>query len=88
MRRPSNGREEFKCTQAGSIIDHGRNETPGMGQTHRQLRHPGSAGDLGPGLEGLGSSGSILVSWKAIAVEMKEVVDARMGGEKALCLPG
>jgi len=40
---------------------------------------PSNAGDLGPGLEGLGLAGSILVSWKVIAAGMEEVVDPVRG---------
>ena len=65
-----------------------RNETSGRSQTFRWLCRLGNAGDLGPGLEGLGPGDSVLAGWEVIAAEMKEIVDAGMGGEKALCLPG
>jgi len=52
------------------------------------LTHLGNAGDLGPGLEGLGPSGSILGGGKAVAAEGNEVADPVMGGEDALSVPG
>ena len=48
----------------------------------------GNAGDLGPDLEGLGPSGSILGGRKVIAAEMEEVADPVVGGEEALRLAG
>lgn len=41
-----------------------------------------NAGDLSPGLKRLGSGGSIRLSRKVIAAEIKEVVDPVMGGEE------
>ena len=46
------------------------------------------SGDLGPGLEGLGPGGSILVGRDVIAAEVEEIVDPVMGGEEALGLAG
>src|SRR4051795_8709966 len=48
----------------------------------------GHAGDRGPGLEGLGSGGSILAGGAVIAAEVEEIVDPVMGGEGALGLAG
>jgi hypothetical protein len=70
------------------LSDRERNETSGRSQTFRWLCRLGNAGDFGPELEGIGSGGSILVSGKVVAAEMKEVVDPVMGRQKALCLPG
>ena len=46
----------------------------------------GHAGDRGPGLEGLGSGGSILTGGEVIAAEVEEVVDLIVSGEEALGL--
>src|SRR4051794_5519576 len=51
------------------------------------MREPCHAGDLGPGLKGLGAGSSILADGDAVAAEMKEVVDLIVGGEETLCLP-
>jgi hypothetical protein len=48
----------------------------------------GPAGDLGPGLKGLGPGGSTLAGGDVIAAEMKEVIDLVVGGEEALRLAG
>jgi hypothetical protein len=71
-----------------NLTGRGRNETPGPRQTCRPLYHPGNAGDLGPGLKRLALGCSILFSGQVVAAEMKEVVDASMGGEKTLRLAG
>ena len=68
------------------MSDSERNETSGRSQTFRWLCRLGHTGDLGPGLEGLGPGGSVLVGWKVIAAEMKEVVDPVVGREKTLRL--
>jgi len=47
-----------------------------------------NTGHLGPRLEGLDPSGSILVGGEVIAAEVEEVVDPVVGGEETLCLPG
>jgi hypothetical protein len=65
-----------------------RDETLGPRRTCRPLCHPGNASDLGPGLQGNGTCGSVLIGWEVIAAEMKEVVDPIMGGEKTLRLAG
>ena len=48
----------------------------------------GYAGDLRPGLKGLGAGGSILIGGDMVAAEIEEVVDLIVGGEKTLCLAG
>ena len=48
----------------------------------------GRAGELGPGLKGLGSGGSILISGEVVAAEMKKVIDLIVSGEEALHLAG
>jgi hypothetical protein len=65
-----------------------RNETLGPRRPCRRLCHPGNASDRGPGPEGNGACDSVLIGWEVIAVEMKEVADSGMGGEKALRLAG
>ena len=52
------------------------------------LRRGGDAGDLGPGLEGLGPGGLILGGGHSVTAEVEEVADPVMGGQKALCLAG
>src|SRR3954471_7933642 len=56
------------------------------GRPHEGLCPSGHAGDRGPGLEGLGSGGSILTGGAVIAAEVEEVVDPVMAGEEALSL--
>jgi hypothetical protein len=58
------------------------------GRSHERLCPNGNAGDLGPGLEGLGSGGSILVGGEVIAAEVEQVVDLIVSGEEALGLTG
>ena len=56
------------------------------GRSHEGLCPSGHAGDLGPGLEGLGPGGSILGSRKVSASEVEQVVDPIVGGKEALGL--
>src|SRR3982751_4223428 len=56
------------------------------GRSHEGLCPSGHAGDLGPGLKGLGPGGSVLGGRAVIAAEMEEIVDPVMGGEEALGL--
>src|SRR6059058_4341065 len=56
------------------------------GRPHEGLCPSGHAGDLGPGLEGLGSGGSILTGGAVIAAEVEQVVDLIVSGEEALGL--
>src|SRR3954464_14570857 len=58
------------------------------GRSHEGLCPSGHAGDLSPGLEGLGSGGSILVGGAVIAAEVEEIVDLIVSGEEALGLAG
>src|SRR6185369_779724 len=55
-------------------------------RSHEGLCPSGHAGDRGPGLEGLGPGGSILVGRDVIAAEVEQVVDLIVSGEKALGL--
>src|SRR3954469_8658710 len=57
-------------------------------RSHEGLCPSGHAGDLGPGLEGLGPGGSILAGGEVIAAEMEQVVDLIVSGEEALGLAG
>src|SRR5215212_4605947 len=52
----------------------------------RRLCRGGHAGDLGPGLKGLGPGGSKLGGREVIAAEVEEIVDPVVGGEEALGL--
>src|SRR5215203_4134276 len=63
-------------------------DTAHEGRSHEGLCPSGHAGDLGPGLEGLGSGGSILDGREVIAAEVEQVVDPIVGGEEALSLAG
>ena len=58
------------------------------GRPHEGLCPSGHAGDRGPGLEGLGSGGSILGGGAVIAAEVEEVVDLIVSREEALGLTG
>src|SRR5215207_8136112 len=56
------------------------------GRPHERLCPSSHAGDLGPGLKGLSSGGSVLGGRAVIAAEVEEIVDPDMGGEEALSL--
>ena len=71
-----------------NLIGYGRDEACRTGWTHCRLCQSGHAGDLGPGLKGLGAGGSILISGEVVAAEMKEVVDLVVSREETLCLAG
>ena len=58
------------------------------GRSHKRLCPSGHAGDLGPGLESLGSGGSILGGGAVIAAEVEQVADLVVGREEALGLAG
>ena len=58
------------------------------GEAHEGLCQSAHAGDRGPGLEGLGPGGSILVGGEVIAAEVEQVVDPIVRGEEALGLTG
>src|SRR4051812_20654110 len=68
-----------------NLIGSGR-DTAHEGRSHERLCPSGHAGDLSPGLEGLGSGGSILGGGAVIAAEVEQVVDLVVGGEEALGL--
>src|SRR4051794_13672034 len=70
-----------------NLIGSGR-DTAHEGRSHERLCPSGHAGDLGPGLEGLGSGGSILGGGAVIAAEVEQVVDLVVSGEEALGLAG
>src|SRR4051794_3845786 len=70
-----------------NLIGSGRDKAH-EGRSHKRLCPSGHAGDLSPGLEGLGPGGSILGGGAVIAAEMEEIVDPVMGGEEALGLTG
>lgn len=65
-----------------------RDKARGTGWARRRLCPSRNTGDLGPGPECLGPGGSVAMGWKVIAAEVDEVVDAVVGGEEALGLPG
>src|SRR3954447_18341380 len=70
-----------------NLIGSGR-DTAHEGRSHERLCPSGDAADLGPGLEGLGSGGSILAGREVIAAEVEQVVDLVVSGEEALSLAG
>src|SRR5215212_9749254 len=70
-----------------NLIGSGR-DTAHEGRSHEGLCPSGHAGDLGPGLEGLGPGGSILTGGAVIAAEGEEVGNLIVSGEEALGLAG
>src|SRR3954453_20759617 len=58
------------------------------GRPHERLCPSGHAGDLGPGLEGLGPGGAILTGGAVIAAEVEQVGNLIVSGEEALSLAG
>ena len=70
-----------------NLIGSGRDTAHG-GRSHEGLCPSGHAGDLGPGLKGLGPGGSVLGGRAVIAAEVEEIVDLIVSGEEALGLPG
>src|SRR3954463_8109761 len=75
------------CVGTVNLIGSGRDKAH-EGRSHEGLCPRGHAGDLGPGLEGLGPGGSILTGGAAIAAEVEQVVDLIVSGEEALSLAG
>src|SRR3954451_22136752 len=73
------------CDGTVNLIGSGRDKAH-EGRSHEGLCPSGHAGNLSPGLKGLGSGGSILVGGAVVAAEMEEIVDPVMGGEEALGL--
>ena len=67
------------------MIGSGRDKTH-EGGSHEGLCPSGHGGDLGPGLEGLGPGGSILVGGEVIAAEVEQVGNLIVSGEEALRL--
>src|SRR5215210_3196183 len=70
-----------------NLIGSGRDKAH-EGWVYQRLYPSGHAGDLGPGLEGLGPGGSILGGRAVIAAEVEEVADLVVGREEALGLAG
>src|SRR3954468_24049563 len=70
-----------------NLIGSGRDKAH-EGRSHEGLCLSGHAGDLGPGLEGLGSGGSVLGGGAVIAAEVEEVGNLIVSGEEALSLAG
>ena len=70
-----------------NLIGSGRDKAH-EGRSHEGLCPSGHAGDLGPGLEGLGPGGSILAGGAVIAAEVEEVGNLIVSGEEALSLAG
>ena len=68
-----------------NLIGSGRDKAH-EGWVYQRLYPSGHAGDLGPGLEGLGPGGSILGGRAVIAAEVEEIVDLIVSGEEALGL--
>ena len=68
-----------------NLIGSGRDKAH-EGWVYQRLYPSGHAGDLGPGLEGLGPGGSILGGRAVIAAEVEEVADLVVGREEALGL--
>src|SRR4051794_29220991 len=68
-----------------NLIGSGRDKAH-EGRSRERLCPSSHAGDLGPGLEGLGPGGSILAGGAAIAGEVGQVVDLIVSGEEALGL--
>src|SRR5215204_5042885 len=70
-----------------NLIGSGRDKAH-EGWVYQRLYPSGHAGDLGPGLEGLGPGGSIRVGGEVIAAEVEQVADLVVSGEEALGLAG
>ena len=70
-----------------NLISSGRDKAR-EGRSHERLCLSSHAGDLGPGLERLGSGGSILGGGAVIAAEVEEIVDPVVSREEALSLAG
>src|SRR3954468_7008646 len=73
------GRRELRRGTV-NLIGSGRDKAH-EGRSHEGLCPRGHAGDLGPGLKGLGPGGSVLGGRAVIAAEVEEIVDPVMGGE-------
>src|SRR4051812_46031528 len=75
------------CWPSGTVnlIGSGRDKAH-EGRSHERLYPRSHAGDLGPGLKGLGPGGPVLGGRAVIAAEVEEVVDLIVGGEEAFGL--
>ena len=93
-RRVTNWAEyDAALRQRGSLTGHRRldqlwSRQGRRGRSHEGLCPSGHAGDRGPGLEGLGSGGSILTGGAVIAAEVEQVVDLIVSREEPLGLAG
>src|SRR3954447_18492649 len=83
--RPSQRLRARSVLGTVNLIGSGR-DTAHEGRSHEGLCPSGHAGDRGPGLEGLGSGGSILAGRAESAAEVEQVVDLIVGREEALGL--
>src|SRR4051812_36554312 len=79
---------EGSRTGTVNLMGCGRNDARDEAGHTTPLCQSGNAGDLGPGLKGLGPGGSVLGGRAVIAAEVEEIVDPVMGGEEALGLAG
>jgi hypothetical protein len=70
-----------------NLIGSGRDKAH-EGRSHEGLCPSGHAGDLGPGLKGLGPGGAVLGGRAVIAAEVEQVADLIVSGEEALRLSG
>src|SRR3954470_22696369 len=86
-RRRAGMRPRPKRTSAGTVnlIGSGRDKAH-EGRSHEGLYPSSHAGDLGPGLKGLGPGGSGLGGRAVTAAEVEEVVEPVMGGAERLGL--
>src|SRR4051794_24384432 len=73
------------CLDTVNLIGSGRDKAH-EGRVYQRLYPSGHAGDRGPGLEGLGSGGSILDGGAVIAAGEEQVIDLVVSGEEALGL--
>src|SRR5215210_6288589 len=81
--------DESRLVERGTVnlIGSGRDKAH-EGRSHEGLCPSGHAGDLGPGLEGLGPGGSILAGGAVVAAEVGQVIDLIVSGEEGLSLAG
>src|SRR3954467_9077934 len=84
---PSNVAPGTSASGTVNLIGSGRGKAH-EGRVYQRLYPSGHAGDRGPGLEGLGSGGSILDGGDVVAAEVEQVIDPIVGGEEALSLAG
>src|SRR4051812_17710639 len=77
---------EGSRTGTVNLMGCGRNDARDEAGHTTPLCQSGNAGDLGPGLKGLGPGGSVLGGRAVIAAEVEQIVDPVMGEEEALGL--